>query len=209
MQTRDCVDAVRPEERNRRELEVFCEQVASELGIEASGSRGSTAVASFLGRVRRLPLVWFQFAPVARCRDAFARCTSPWAGDMLFAQLPCGPSSESRMPGLRTIRDLSAALRASAGKYLCVVEGPFPVAAPAVASVVETALQVCSNARAVLTVGAAGALTAGFVDALGAPAIRVAGAPPTAVAFAAALFTHLAAHAVWEPGGAEQRAIPS
>jgi Ni,Fe-hydrogenase I small subunit len=207
MQARDCVDAVRPEARNLRELEEFCERVASELGLEREGARGASMVAAFLGRLRRLPLVWFQFAPVARCRDAFARCTSPWAGDMLFAQLPCGPGAEARGPAPKTLRELSATLRASAGKYLCVVEGPLPSAAPALASVAETALQVCSHARAVLTVGA-GALSAGVVDALGTPAIRLGGAPPSAVAFAAALFTHFAAQAAQAAAAEHDSARP-
>ena len=181
------------------ELHQFCERVAGEVGLERSGAR---SVEALLGTVRRLPLVWFQFAPVSRCRDAFARCTSPWAGDMLFAQLPAD-DGEAKEPEPRVLQQLTAALRASAGRYLCVIEGPLPHGTPSLARVVETALQVCSNARAVFCIGAAGAAGAlaaaaypTVVDALGAPAIHVSGAPPTAVAFAAALVTKLAGSAL-------------
>jgi Ni,Fe-hydrogenase I small subunit len=67
------------------EFQRFCRQVAGVLG---ANELLVPRIATFLGGLRRLPLVWFQFAPTAGCRDAFARCTDPWAGEMLFAQLP-------------------------------------------------------------------------------------------------------------------------
>lgn len=184
------------------EFQRFCEQVAGALGAD---ERFVPRVAAFLTSMRRLPLVWFQFGSPSGCGDTFARCTDPWAGEMVFAQLPTdtrGPRSADVSTAV--VRHVASALRACKGNYLCVVEGAPSQAVqaiPGVARMLQIASDVCGQARAVLCVGPAGAAlnlamaTAAaapvLTDALGLPAVQVPGAPPTAVAFAATLVTHL------------------
>jgi Ni,Fe-hydrogenase I small subunit len=185
------------------EFQSFCEQVATTLGAD---ERVVPRVAAFLTSMRRLPLVWFQFGATSSSGDTFARCTDPWAGEMVFAQLPTQPRGGSSPPQLSTgvVRHVASALRSCAGNYLCVVEGapsPSVQAIPGVARMLQIASDVCGQARAVLCVGTAGlalnlAMTSAaaapvLTDVAGLPAIQVPGSPPTAVAFAATLVTHL------------------
>jgi Ni,Fe-hydrogenase I small subunit len=180
----------------------FCGQVAAALGADAGLV---PRIAAFLSTLRRMPLVWFQFSPVSPGRDAFATCTNPWAGEMLFAQIPAdvGDARPADASG-RSWKTLAAALRNCSGRYLCVFEGAVPggvAGAPGIARMLHVASEVCSNARAVLVVGghaASGALAAAnaapaITDALGLPAIHVPGQPPSALGFAAALVAHLLA----------------
>jgi Ni,Fe-hydrogenase I small subunit len=184
------------------EFQRFCGDVAEALGAD---HRLVPRISAFLTSMRRLPLVWFQFGSSARCGDTFARCTDPWAGEMVFAQLPAEPqAARSTDVSTAVVRHVASALRSCAGKYLCVVEGapsPRVQAIPGVGRMLQIASDVCGQARAVLCVGPAGlalnlAMTSAaaapvLTDALGLPAVHVPGSPPTAVAFAATLVTHL------------------
>jgi Ni,Fe-hydrogenase I small subunit len=181
------------------EFPVFCGQVAGALGADA---RLVPRIAAFLATLRRMPLVWFQFSPVSPGRDAFATCTNPWAGEMLFAQIPseAGDPRAVDASASASWKTLASALRTCSGRYLCVFEGALPGAvagAPGLARMLHVASEVCSNARAVLLVGgaASGPLSAApaLTDALGLPAIHVPGHPPSALGFAAALVAHLLA----------------
>lgn len=184
------------------EFQRFCGDVAETLGVD----HGMVPrIASFLATVRRLPLVWFQFGPLTGCRDAFARCTNPWAGEMVFAQLPVDTGGRGAGELSTTmVRQVASALAACSGNYLCVVEGA-PSAAvraiPGVSRMLRMASEVCAQARAVLCVGpgaaalnlamAHAAASPALHDVVGLPAVHVPGSPPTAVAFAATLVTHL------------------
>lgn len=184
------------------EFQRFCEEVADVLGADA---RLVPRIASFLTTMRRLPLVWFQFGAASGCGDTFARCTDPWAGEMVFAQLPTD-SHAPRSADVSTavVRHVASALRSCTGKYLCVVEGAPSTrvqAIPGMARMLQIASDVCGQARAVLCVGSSSialnlAMTSAaaapvLTDVLGLPAVHVPGSPPTAVAFAATLVTHL------------------
>ena len=184
------------------EFQRFCDGVASALGVDP---RMVPRIASFLATIRRLPLVWFQFGAIADCRDAFARCTNPWAGELVFAQLP-NASGGVRSTELSTgiLRHVAGALRSCSGQYLCVVEGAPPPAVqaiPGVGRLLQIAGDVCAQARAILYVGPAAAAlnvamaqaaaTPALHDVMGLPAVSVPGSPPTAIAFAATLVTHL------------------
>ena len=184
------------------EFQSFCGEVAATLGAD---ERIVPRIASFLTSMRRLPLVWFQFGAASGCGDTFARCTDPWAGEMVFAQLPTdarGPRSADVSTAV--VRHVASALRSCTGKYLCVVEGApshAVQAIPGVSRMLQIASDVCGQARAVLCVGSASvalnlAMTSAaaapvLCDVLGLPAVQVPGSPPTAVAFAATLVTHL------------------
>ena len=184
------------------EFQRFCEQVARTLGVD---ERLAPRIASFLSTMRRLPLVWFQFGASTGCRDTFARCTDPWAGEMVFAQLPTDAHDpRSAEVSTAVVRHVASALRSCAGKYLCVVEGAPSSAVqaiPGVGRILQIASDVCGQARAVLCVGpanvalnvamASAAAAPILTDVLGLPAVHVPGSPPTAIAFAATLVTHL------------------
>jgi Ni,Fe-hydrogenase I small subunit len=177
------------------EFQRFCSEVAARIG----GDEGlATRVGAFLSVVRRLPLVWFQLQPAGGRQDTFARCTSPWAGDMLFAQVPDDGGAE-READPATMSKLKSALRAWSGKYLCVIEGSLPDRLRREGGTnraLQVAVDICSNARAVLCVGgAATALSAIAPTVLATHPVHVPGSPPTAVAFAVALVTNLLAFA--------------
>lgn len=177
------------------EFHRFCSQVAAALRMD---ERVVPRIAAFFSSIRRVPLVWLQLSPTTKSGDAFARCTKPWAGEMIFARLPDG--------GEAVGADVSRALKDCAGKYLCVVEGappPTDAKVTKLGRMFQFASDVCSQARAVICVGtsnASGALATAaataatarlLADAMGFPAAHVTGSPPTALAFAATLVAHL------------------
>lgn len=197
----DAIQTESPWTNRGGEFQRFCEQVATTLGAD---ERFVPRIASFLTSMRRLPLVWFQFGTTSSSGDTFARCTDPWAGEMVFAQLPSDARGARNDMSTAVVRHVASALRSCTGKYLCVVEGA-PSAAvqaiPGVSRMLQIASDVCGQACAVLCVGGnnvalnlamtSAAAAPVLTDVLGLPAVQVPGSPPSAVIFAATLVTHL------------------
>src|SRR6266702_3501325 len=132
------------------EVRRFSTQVATALGVDG---RFVPRLVAFFSSMRRVPLVWLQLSPTTKSGDAFARCTAPWVGDLVFARLPGDEAGAGDQASAEV--DVSRALRECSGNYLCVLEGVPPpgIVKPPMGRVFQFARDVCSQARAVMYVG--------------------------------------------------------
>lgn len=189
---------------DRRTFLAFCATMAATLALPESYV---PAIAKALQAARRPVLVWLAFSDCAGCTESFLRASNPTVSDLILntlsidyhEMLMAASGKEAEALLSRTVGD-------DRGRYIAVVEGAIPTKDNGVyctiggRSAVDIAREVCSNAAAVITVGACAFFggwpaarpnptgAVGLQDALGGLKVtNLPGCPPNAVNITATL----------------------
>ena len=143
---------------DRRSFLAFCGTMAATLALPASYA---PAIASALTAAKRPVLVWLEFQDCAGCTESFLRASNPSVGGLVLDTLSIN-YHETLMAA--SGKDAEALLKQTVGnergQYIAVVEGSIPTKDNGVyctiggRSALDIAHEVCSNAAAVITVGA-------------------------------------------------------
>ena len=143
---------------DRRAFLAFCGVMASTLVLPESYV---PAIAKALTAAKRPVLVWLEFQDCAGCTESFLRASNPSVGGLVLDTLSIN-YHETLMAA--SGKDAAALLKQTVGndrgQYIAVVEGSIPTKDNGVyctiggRSALDIAHEVCSNAAAVITVGA-------------------------------------------------------
>jgi hydrogenase small subunit len=143
---------------DRRAFLAFCGVMASTLVLPESYV---PAIAKALAAAKRPVLVWLEFQDCAGCTESFLRASNPSVGGLVLDTLSIN-YHETLMAA--SGKDAAALLKQTVGndrgQYIAVVEGSIPTKDNGVyctiggRSALDIAHEVCSNAAAVITVGA-------------------------------------------------------
>lgn len=143
---------------DRRAFLGFCGTLAATLALPESYA---PAIAKGLTNAKRPVLVWLEFQDCAGCTESFLRASNPDVGQLVLDTLSIN-YHETLMAAAG--KDAEALLRQTVGndrgQYIAIVEGSIPTKDNGVyctiggRSALDIAREVCSNAAAVITVGA-------------------------------------------------------
>lgn len=143
---------------DRRAFLAFCGTMAATLALPESYA---PAIAKALTTAKRPVLVWLEFQDCAGCTESFLRASNPDVGALVLDTLSIN-YHETLMAasGKEAEALLSKTVGDDRGQYIAIVEGAIPTKDNGVyctiggRSAYDIATEVCSNAAAVITVGA-------------------------------------------------------
>jgi hydrogenase small subunit len=143
---------------DRRAFLAFCGTMAATLALPESYA---PAIAKALTATKRPVLVWLEFQDCAGCTESFLRASNPDVGALVLDTLSIN-YHETLMAaaGKGAVSLLTKTVGDDRGQYIAIVEGAIPTKDNGVyctiggRSAYDIATEVCSNAAAVITVGA-------------------------------------------------------
>jgi hydrogenase small subunit len=146
-----------PAEVSRRDFLKVCSLAAAAVGLPASAAE---KMAERVAAPRKPSVIWLQFQECTGCTETLLRTSHPGAAELIL-DLVSLDYSETLMAaaGHQAEAALRDAVKANAGKYVCVVEGAIPTKDDGVYCQVggRTALdllkEVGGNAGAVIAIG--------------------------------------------------------
>lgn len=143
--------------QSRRDFVRLCTMAAAAIGL------GPAAAEQFLqaaARGRKPSVVWLQFQECTGCTESLLRTTHPAVDDLILDLISLDyHETLLAAAGHQAEATLREAMRANAGKYVCVVEGAIPTKENGIYCMIggRTALEilkeVAGNAGAVIAIG--------------------------------------------------------
>ena len=193
---------------SRRDFMKFCTFLTATMGL--SSSYVVKVAEALVAPKQRPPVVWLHFAECTGCSEAALKSMYPWI-DHLVLEILSLEYHETIMAaaGHQAEDALKRAVSRYRGQFICVVEGAVATnynggyGKASGKTYLETAKEVCPEAKAVIAIGtcaAYGGVAAaapnpggykGVGEAVGVSTVNIAGCPPNPINFVGTIVNYL------------------
>ncbi|MGD9016224.1 MAG: hydrogenase small subunit [Desulfobacterales bacterium] len=193
---------------SRRDFMKYCTYLTATMGLSSSFVPKVAEV--FAAPAQRPPVIWLHFGECTGCSEATLRSMYPWIDELVLEVLSM-EYHETIMAaaGHQAEEQLENAVKAHAGKFICVVEGAIATnynggyGKIAGKSFLDIAKEVIPKAAGTICIGSCSAYGnipaaapnpggyMGVKEAIGVPTINIAGCPPNPVNFVGTVVNYL------------------
>jgi hydrogenase small subunit len=186
---------------SRREFLQFCAALAATMGLPAGAE---AAVAKAVESARRPSVIWLHFSECTGCSESLLRAEHPTIEKLILDVISLDYHETLMAAAGRQAEEArKAAMKASKGKYILVVEGAIPVKDNGIYckigghTAIDLVKEAAADAAAVIAIGSCASwggmpstdpnptLAQGVADVLGRPVVTIPGCPPNPYNFLA------------------------